>query len=171
MTPEQEQKTLEWSMSIGLFQKTTAIKQCIKLIEEWGETGRALLHNDTPGLIDGIGDAQVVIVQIANKTGYTVQQCLVHAVYDFDYTDPDYIYLAIGSKIGDLSRVLITSEMFAHHMARDIIGDIITVVDRFAQALGLESKHCMDVALDEISRKERMAGGEVRNGNFVRRTT
>lgn len=169
MKEHQEQSVLNWSMEIGLLNNTTAIKQAIKLAEEWGETGRALLHSDTPKIIDGIGDAQVVLVQIANKIGYTIPACMTHAVDVFGYSDPDKIYLAIGSRIGDLSSILITSALSAHHLARDIIGDIITGIERFAHALGLDYEHCLDVALDEISRKERIAGGEVINGNFVRR--
>ena len=56
-------------------------KQMLKLVEEVGETARALAYGDKQGLIDGIGDCVVCLIVLAEQKGLTLEECM-HAAYD-----------------------------------------------------------------------------------------
>jgi|TARA_R110002020_G_scaffold82308_2_gene203691 NTP pyrophosphatase (non-canonical NTP hydrolase) len=51
-------------------------KQMLKLVEEVGETARALAYDDTPGLKDGIGDCAVCLIVLAEQKGLTFEECM-----------------------------------------------------------------------------------------------
>jgi len=50
-------------------------------MEETGEIGRAILKNDTDEIIDGIGDAVVVLTNLAELVGVPIEECIQEA-YD-----------------------------------------------------------------------------------------
>ena len=56
-------------------------KQMLKLVEEVGETARALAYGDKQGLIDGIGDCVVCLIVLAEQKGLTLEECM-QAAYD-----------------------------------------------------------------------------------------
>ena len=56
-------------------------KQMLKLVEEVGETARALAYGDKQGLIDGIGDCVVCLIVLAELKGLTLEECM-QAAYD-----------------------------------------------------------------------------------------
>jgi len=56
-------------------------KQMLKLVEEVGETARALAYGDEEGLIDGIGDCAVCLIVLAEQKGLTLEDCM-KAAYD-----------------------------------------------------------------------------------------
>ena len=58
-----------WADERGLYDKGDPKTQYIKLMEETGEIGRAILKNDTEQIIDGIGDAVVVLTNLAELCG------------------------------------------------------------------------------------------------------
>ena len=51
------------------------------MIEEVGEIGRAILKQDTDGVVDGIGDAVVVLTNLAELVGVPIEEC-IEAAYD-----------------------------------------------------------------------------------------
>ena len=53
----------------------------LHLVEEVGETCRAILKEDTKEIIDGIGDCVVVLVNLAELTGTPIEKC-IQAAYD-----------------------------------------------------------------------------------------
>ena len=69
-------KIREWANERGLYEKGDAKTQYIKLMEEAGEVGRAILKNDTPEIIDGIGDMVVVLTNLAELVGYPIEECI-----------------------------------------------------------------------------------------------
>lgn len=69
-----------WATERGLYDKGDAKTQFVKLIEEVGETGRAILKNDQPEIKDGLGDAFVVLVNLAHLCGYTLEECVEEAL-------------------------------------------------------------------------------------------
>jgi NTP pyrophosphatase (non-canonical NTP hydrolase) len=71
----------EWANERGLYDKGDPKTQYVKLIEEAGEVGRAILKNDTPEIIDGIGDMVVVLTNLAELTGTPIEDC-IQAAYD-----------------------------------------------------------------------------------------
>tara|TARA_R100000963_G_C4638693_1_gene102470 strand:- start:1443 stop:1748 length:306 start_codon:yes stop_codon:yes gene_type:complete len=51
-------------------------KQMLKLVEEVGETARALAYGDENGLKDGIGDCAVCLIVLAEQNGFTFEECM-----------------------------------------------------------------------------------------------
>ena len=70
-----------WADNRGLYDKGDPKTQYIKLMEEVGEIGRAILKQDTDGIVDGIGDAVVVLTNLAELVGVPIEEC-IEAAYD-----------------------------------------------------------------------------------------
>ena len=70
-----------WADNRGLYDKGDPKTQYIKLMEETGEIGRAILKQDTDGIIDGIGDAVVVLTNLAQLVGVPIEEC-IEAAYN-----------------------------------------------------------------------------------------
>jgi len=68
-----------WANERGLYDKGDPKTQYIKLMEETGEIGRAILKNDTEQIIDGIGDAVVVLTNLAELVGVPIEECIQEA--------------------------------------------------------------------------------------------
>ena len=69
----------EWADKRGLYEKGDPKTQYIKLMEEAGEVGRAILKEDTDEIIDGIGDMVVVLTNLAELHGITIEECIQEA--------------------------------------------------------------------------------------------
>ncbi len=69
----------EWADERGLYEKGDPKTQYIKLMEEAGEVGRAILKQDTNEIIDGIGDMVVVLTNLAELHGITIEECIQEA--------------------------------------------------------------------------------------------
>ena len=65
-----------WANDRGLYDGGDAKTQALKLVEEVGETCRAILKEDTKEIIDGIGDCVVVLVNLAELTGTPIEKCI-----------------------------------------------------------------------------------------------
>lgn len=74
-------KIRAWAETRGLYDKGDLKTQFVKLQEEAGEVGRAILKNDSKGIQDGIGDMVVVLTNLAKLAGFTIEECIDHA-YD-----------------------------------------------------------------------------------------
>ena len=70
-----------WANERGLYDKGDPKTQYIKLMEETGEIGRALLKEDTNEIVDGIGDAVVVLTNLAELIGVPIEEC-IQSAYD-----------------------------------------------------------------------------------------
>ena len=70
-----------WAKDRGLYDGGDPKTQALKLVEEVGETCRAILKEDAKEIIDGIGDCVVVLVNLAELTGTPIEQC-IQAAYD-----------------------------------------------------------------------------------------
>jgi len=68
-----------WADERGLYEKGDPKTQYIKLMEETGEIGRAILKEDTAEIIDGIGDAVVVLTNLAELCGVPIEECIQEA--------------------------------------------------------------------------------------------
>ena len=71
----------EWADERGLYDNGDAKTQALKLVEEVGEIARAILKDDTEEVIDGIGDAVVVLTNLAELIGAPIEMCIDEA-YD-----------------------------------------------------------------------------------------
>ena len=70
-----------WANDRGLYDGGDPKTQALKLVEEVGETCRAILKEDTKEIIDGIGDCVVVLVNLAELTGTPIEDC-IQAAYN-----------------------------------------------------------------------------------------
>jgi len=71
----------EWADERGLYENGDPKTQALKLVEEVGEIARAVLKDDTDEIIDGIGDAVVVLTNLAELIGAPIEMCIDEA-YD-----------------------------------------------------------------------------------------
>jgi NTP pyrophosphatase (non-canonical NTP hydrolase) len=71
----------QWADERGIYRNGDAKTQFIKLQEETGELARAILKNNRGELIDAIGDAVVVLTNLAALEGLKIEDCVV-AAYD-----------------------------------------------------------------------------------------
>jgi len=65
-----------WAKDRGLYDGGDPKTQALKLVEEVGETCRAILKEDAPEMIDGIGDCVVVLTNLAELVGTPIEKCI-----------------------------------------------------------------------------------------------
>jgi len=70
-----------WANNRGLYNGGDPKTQALKLVEEVGETCRAILKEDANEMIDGIGDCVVVLTNLAELIGTPIEECIARA-YD-----------------------------------------------------------------------------------------
>ena len=66
----------EWANDRGLYDGGDPKTQALKLVEEVGETCRAILKEDAKEMIDGIGDCVVVLTNLAELIGTPIEGCI-----------------------------------------------------------------------------------------------
>jgi NTP pyrophosphatase (non-canonical NTP hydrolase) len=71
----------DWAEERGLYENGDPKTQALKLVEEVGETCRAILKDDYDEVIDGIGDCVVVLTNLAELQGVSIEEC-IEAAYD-----------------------------------------------------------------------------------------
>ena len=72
----------EWADKRGLYDKGDPKTQALKLVEEVGETCRAILKGNDMEAIDGIGDCVVVLTNLAELIGEPIEQCIEQAYFE-----------------------------------------------------------------------------------------
>lgn len=78
MNIEEVIKSVEnWASNRGLLTEDVKPEmQMLKLVEEVGETAKALAYEDMWSLKDGIGDCVVCLIVLAKQKGLTLEECL-----------------------------------------------------------------------------------------------
>tara|TARA_R100001369_G_scaffold4278_1_gene12494 strand:+ start:709 stop:1545 length:837 start_codon:yes stop_codon:yes gene_type:complete len=71
----------EWADERGLYDNGDPKTQALKLVEEVGETCRAILKEDHNEVVDGIGDCVVVLTNLAELVGTPIETC-IEVAYD-----------------------------------------------------------------------------------------
>ena len=71
----------DWAEERGIYEHGDPKTQYLKLIEEAGEVGRAILKENDDDIIDGIGDMVVVLTNLAELCGTSIEECTEKA-YD-----------------------------------------------------------------------------------------
>jgi len=69
----------EWADERGLYENGDTKTQALKLVEEVGETCRAILKEDFEEVVDGIGDCVVVLTNLAELQGVSIEACIATA--------------------------------------------------------------------------------------------
>ena len=80
----------EWASQRGLYTGGDPKTQALKLVEEVGEICRAILKDDHEETVDGIGDAVVVLTNLAELCGTDIEYCI------------DMAYNEISSRTGKM---------------------------------------------------------------------
>ena len=71
----------DWAEDRGLYANGDPKTQALKLVEEVGETCRAILKEDYEEVVDGIGDCVVVLTNLAELMDISIEDCIA-AAYD-----------------------------------------------------------------------------------------
>ena len=71
-----------WADKRGLYDKGDPKTQALKLVEEVGETCRAILKGNDMEAIDGIGDCVVVLTNLAELLGESIEGCIEQAYFE-----------------------------------------------------------------------------------------
>ena len=69
----------DWAYERGLYENGDPKTQALKLVEEVGEIARAVLKDDIDEVIDGIGDAVVVLTNLAELHDVSIEECIASA--------------------------------------------------------------------------------------------
>ena len=72
----------QWAENRGLYDKGDPKTQALKLVEEVGETCRAILKGNDMEAIDGIGDCVVVLTNLAELLGESIEGCIEQAYFE-----------------------------------------------------------------------------------------
>ena len=72
----------DWAEERGLYDKGDPKTQALKLVEEVGETCRAILKGNDMEAIDGIGDCVVVLTNLAELLGESIEGCIEQAYFE-----------------------------------------------------------------------------------------
>ena len=76
LNPTQFDLIRTWADERGLYENGDTKTQALKLVEEVGETCRAILKEDFDEVIDGIGDCVVVLTNLAELQGVSIEACI-----------------------------------------------------------------------------------------------
>jgi len=68
-----------WANQRGIYKHGDTKTQSLKLVEEVGEICRAILKEDHDEVVDGIGDAVVVLTNLAELQGVRIEHCIKEA--------------------------------------------------------------------------------------------
>jgi NTP pyrophosphatase (non-canonical NTP hydrolase) len=69
----------DWADERGLYENGDTKTQALKLVEEVGETCRAILKENHEEVVDGIGDCVVVLTNLAELQGVSIEACINEA--------------------------------------------------------------------------------------------
>ena len=72
-------KIRDWAEERGIYEHGDPKTQYLKLIEEAGELGRAILKDNESEQLDAIGDMVVVLTNLAELLGLTIEECIESA--------------------------------------------------------------------------------------------
>lgn len=66
----------DWARTRGIYEKGDIKTQYVKLAEEFGELGKAILDKDHMEVVDAIGDMVVVLTNLAHLQGVKIENCI-----------------------------------------------------------------------------------------------
>jgi NTP pyrophosphatase (non-canonical NTP hydrolase) len=136
---------VQWAKEKDLIKLDNAPKQRLKLIEEVGETARAILKNDVKEIKDGLGDIFVVLIILAEQ---------VESVLNTEF---DTI-----KNINSTDSILLS--IFDHGFSNISIIYTVQLLNDLCVNLGYDLTECANLAWNEI--KDRT--GKNVNGTFIK---
>ena len=134
---------LQWAKEKDLLKFENAPKQRLKLLEEVGETARAILKNKTDDIKDSIGDIFVVLVILADQ----LSEEILFETYGVAKDDnQDFVFL--------LDNILNSKRLY---FSSAYLNDICT-------KLNLDLTECANLAWNEIKDRK----GNTIEGTFIK---
>ena len=137
---------IDWANEKDLIKIENAPSQRLKLLEEVGETARAILKKNDDDIKDGIGDIFVVLVILFKQEKYELYYDAI--IEDNSFNTLDYIF---GSIIDFSSK---------NHLN----GFVIAWLNFISERMGFNLTECANLAWNEIKDRK----GETINGNFIK---
>lgn len=74
-----ELDVIRWSEARGIIQHSDSKTQFIKAVSEMGELGDAITKRDRDGIVDGLGDVLVCLINVAAIEDLDLTRCLESA--------------------------------------------------------------------------------------------
>jgi NTP pyrophosphatase (non-canonical NTP hydrolase) len=145
------QKVEKWAEDKGLIDIELAPKQYLKVLEEIGETARAILKNDKEGILDGIGDICVTLIILAKQLGGNVNYNPILERHR-------------GYCVGPHFAAGIFEGLFHNFNYDEVDFDILSFVDNLADSQGYTLEFCLESAWNEIKDRK----GKLIDGTFVK---
>ena len=71
-----ELDVIRWSEARGILQNSTSAAQLKKAYEEMGELSEAIASRDKGGIVDGLGDVLVCLINVAAIEDLSLVECL-----------------------------------------------------------------------------------------------
>lgn len=162
------QNVVGWSKARGILDNGVWFTQATKLYEEDGEAATGVGKNKHPLIMDGIGDAMVVLVNLMELTGYDSALIAAHAeessAEGYEQGNSHYLFhkmrfhitLAIDylwDVAGLDSEKQLSADMFdeadlmntEHHYQQ-----MVAYANSLAHAYGMTLEQCFSLAWDEI---------------------
>lgn len=68
-----------WAKSRGLYDSGDIKTQYVKLGEEFGELGKAIINSNDFEITDAIGDIVIVLTNLAHMHGVPIEDCIAYA--------------------------------------------------------------------------------------------
>lgn len=76
-----ELDVIRWSEKRGIIENSDSKTQLLKAVSEMGELADAIIKRDIDGIVDGLGDVLVCLINVAAIEDLDLTRCLEHA-YD-----------------------------------------------------------------------------------------
>lgn len=76
---EVEMKVVRWSEARGIIQNSDSKTQMLKAVSEMGELADAITKRDRAGIVDGLGDVLVCLINVAALEDLDLTKCLESA--------------------------------------------------------------------------------------------
>jgi len=74
-----EMEVIRWSEKRGIIENSDSKTQMLKALSEMGELADAIIKRDRAGIIDGIGDLLVCIINVGAIEDIDITKCLESA--------------------------------------------------------------------------------------------
>lgn len=134
---------IEWAKERNIHLLECAPKQRLKLLEEVGETAKAILKNDVKEIKDGLGDIFVVLVILAEQLDADI-------IFDLDdFSDDSKEYVC---------------NLFFEILDVENIEESLSYLNDICKKLDYNLEECANIAWNEIKDRK----GKTINGTFIK---
>jgi len=151
-----------WAADRNLIEGSDSFRQFVKLAEEVGELADGIETDNPDEIMDGIGDALVVLTILAAQNGMDIEDCIVAARIKIARFDDRALMTILTRENGKIAHGIAKGR---RDDIRDGIGNAALILDALAGMNGFDiNEDCVEAAWNEI--KDRR--GRMVNGVFVK---